>query len=108
MVNVGNAWDVVKGIPVFGAVGYGAEYFYNLATGKKDPLPQAPDNPGTNLDKTLTEGAGKTLEEGGQKLKEEGEKLWNGLTGTYDKIKKYGPLAVAGVAGLLILKAVKK
>ena len=103
-----NAWDVFKSIPVFGAVGYTGEFLYNLTTGKKDPLPQAPDTPGTNLDKTLTEGAEKTLEEGGQKLKEEGEKLWNGLTGTYDKIKKYAPVAVAGVAGLIILKVVKK
>jgi hypothetical protein len=103
-----NAWDVFKSVPVFGAVGYGGEFLYNLATGKKDPVPEPPKDPVTEANTAVQNVAAESAAEAGQAIKEAGESVFNGITGTFDKIKKYAPVAVAGLAGLIILKAVKK
>ena len=103
-----NAWDVVKGIPVFGAVGYGGEFLYNLATGKKDPIPEPSKDPVTQANTAVQNVAAESAANGAQALKEAGENAFNTLSGGFNTVKKYAGVAVAGLAGLIILKALKK
>jgi len=98
----------LKGIPFIGPIATGSEFIYNLATGKKDPVPEPPKDPVTEANTAVQNVAAESAAEAGQAIKEAGESVFNGITGTFDKIKKYAPVAVAGLAGLIILKAVKK
>jgi len=98
----------LKGIPFIGPIATGSEFIYNLATGKSDPIPAPPQDPVTQANTAVQNVAAESAAEAGQAIKEAGESVFNGITGTFDKIKKYAPVAVAGLAGLIILKAVKK
>lgn len=98
----------LKGIPFIGPIATGGEFLYNLATGQKDPMPAPPQDPVTEANTAFQEKAVEVAAPAVQTIKEAGESVFNGITGTYDKIKKYAPVAVAGLAGLFILKAVKK
>ena len=99
----------LKNIPFVGPVVTGGEFLFNLATGKNDPVPAPPQStPGMDLQQDLQDKGKEAVTNAGQAIKEAGETVFNGVVGAYDGIKKYAPLAVAGLAGLIILKAVKK
>lgn len=98
----------LKGIPFIGPVVTGGEFFYNLATGKKDPVPEPPQDPVTEANTAVQNVAAESAAEAGQALKEAGENVYNSLSGGFNTVKKYAGVAVAGLAGLIILKALKK
>jgi len=98
----------LKGIPFIGPVATGGEFVFNIITGKKDPVPAPPQDPVTKANDAFQEKGIEVAADTGQAIKEAGESVFNGIAGTYNKIKKYAPVAVAGLAGLFILKAVKK
>ena len=102
----------LKGIPFIGPIATGGEFLYNLATGKEDPIPAPPDDPTTEANNAVQnvaeEAAKEAAEEAGQALKEAGENAYNTLTGGFNTVKKYAGVAVAGIAGLILLKAFKK
>ena len=102
----------LKGIPFIGPIATGGEFIYNLATGKSDPMPAPPQDPVTKADEAVVnvaaESAAEVASDAGQALKEAGENAFNTLSGGFNTVKKYAGIAVAGIAGLILLKALKK
>ena len=98
----------LKGIPFIGPVATGSEFIYNLATGKRDPIPSPPQDPVTEANTAVQNVAAEAAADAGQAIKEAGENAFNTLSGGFDTVKKYAGVAVAGIAGLIILKALKK
>ena len=58
--------------------------------------------------KAKTKSAAEVAADAGQALKEAGENAFNTLSGGFNTVKKYAGVAVAGIAGLILLKALKK
>ena len=98
----------LKGIPFIGPVATGGEFVYNLVAGKSDPIPAPPQDPVTEANTAVQNVAAESAAEAGQAIKEAGENAFNTLSGGFNTVKKYAGVAVAGLAGLIILKALKK
>ena len=98
----------LKGIPFIGPVITGGEIVANLFTGKSDPTPTPPQDPVTQANASVQNVTVESAAQAGQVLKEAGENALNTITGGFDTVKKYAGVAVAGLAGLVILKALKK
>ena len=98
----------LKGIPFIGPVVTGGEFVYNLVAGKSDPIPAPPQDPVTEANTAVQNVAAESAAEAGQAIKEAGENAFNTLSGGFNTVKKYAGVAVAGIAGLIILKALKK
>lgn len=98
----------LKGIPFIGPIATGGEFVYNLVAGKSDPVPAPPQDPVTEANTAVQNVAAESAAEAGQAIKEAGENAFNTLSGGFNTVKKYAGVAVAGIAGLIILKALKK
>ena len=98
----------LKGIPFIGPIATGGEFVYNLVAGKNDPIPAPPQDPVTEANTAVQNVAAESAAEAGQAIKEAGENAFNTLSGGFDTVKKYAGVAVAGIAGLILLKALKK
>lgn len=102
----------LKGIPFIGPIATGGEFVYNLVAGKSDPIPAPPQDPvteaNTAVQNVAAESAAEVAADAGQAIKEVGENAFNTLSGGFNTVKKYAGVAVAGIAGLILLKALKK
>ena len=98
----------LKGIPFIGPIATGGEFVYNLVTGKSDPIPAPAQDPVTEANTSVQNVAAESAAEAGQAIKEAGENAFNTLSGGFNTVKKYAGVAVAGIAGLILLKALKK
>lgn len=98
----------LKGIPFIGPIATGGEFVYNLVSGKSDPIPAPPQDPVTEANTAVQNVAAEAAADAGQAIKEAGENAFNTLSGGFNTVKKYAGVAVAGIAGLILLKALKK
>lgn len=83
-----------------------------LLQAKTTPSPPPPQDPvteaNTSVQNVAAESAAEAVAEAGQAIKEVGENAFNTLSGGFNTVKKYAGVAVAGIAGLVLLKALKK
>lgn len=98
----------LKGIPFIGPIATGGEFVYNLVAGKSDPVPTPPQDPVTEANTSVQNVAAEAAADAGQAIKEVGENAFNTLSGGFNTVKKYAGVAVASIAGLILLKALKK
>ena len=98
----------LKGIPFIGPIATGGEFVYNLVAGKSDPIPAPPQDPVTEANTAVQHVAAESAAEAGQDIQEAGENAFTTLSGGFNTVKKYAGVAVAGIAGLILLKALKK
>lgn len=98
----------LKHFPYIGSVFTGGEFVYNLATGKSDPIPAPKQDPVTEANNAVQNVVAEAAGEAGQAVKEAGENAFNTLSGGFDTVKKYAGVAVAGIAGLILLGALKR
>ena len=99
---------IIKGFRFVGPVYTGGELVYNLVSGKSDPIPAPQQDPVTEANNAVQNVVAEAAADAGQAVKEAGENAFNTLSGGFDTVKKYAGVAVAGIAGLILLGALKK